>query len=72
MAAFDYATAAPLMDAVNEKWMNYSNFSQEVGGQLVKSAILPWLDVEGADATTTDMTAAIKALSDYIATLAPE
>lgn len=72
MAAFDYATAAPLMAAVDDAWRDYLNFSNAMGEQLVNSAISPWIDVPDVGKLTEDLGTSIEALRAYIATLAPE
>lgn len=70
--AFDYATASPLMAEVNTQWAAYKNFSETMGSALVNSACAPWVDAADANKLTTDLNTAIKALSDYLATLAPQ
>ncbi len=72
MAAFDYSTAKPLMDAVNTAWRGYKGESDLVLQELANSCVKPWFDTAGGVAANTELNTAIQALSDYIDTLAPQ
>ncbi len=69
---YDHSTAAPLMAAINEKWAAYATMTTFYANELDRSCVKPWFDVAPGTASVTDLTAAIKALSDYIDTLAPQ
>ncbi len=72
MAAFDYATASPLVADVLAKQTTLIGAGGTLLGAIETSACASTISVMQTAAALEDMVTAVTALSDYIATLAPE
>ncbi len=72
MAAFDYATAAPLVADMLAKKKTLSGAGEQVSWALENSACASTISVAQVNAATNDLFDSIQALADYIATLAPQ